>query len=161
MSEEEGKEAPKGAEDLLFEYFRDNRADAYGLFLNILNNLRKIIAEANADVHDKVDAAFLLGRIAEDIELIELSVVAAEQNTHFYYTKADNGTVEAVKALLKVYAALEKSPLYDINEDLTDFSYELSKAVKEYIEGLTKWFRATEEALDKALSKAAAQGSSA
>jgi len=156
MSEESvDKEAPKGAsEDLFFEYFRDYRADAYQLFLNIVTNLKKIIAGANASEEDKVDAAFLLGRVFEDVELIEGFLLDAERTTYLHSPKVDDGTVEAVKALLKVYAALEKSPLYDINEDLLHFSYELSKAVGEYIIGLSKWYKATDEALDKALNKA-------
>jgi hypothetical protein len=156
MSEEKAdKEAPRGAsEDLFFEYFEDYRAEAYQLFLNIVTNLRKIIAKANASEEDKVDAAFLLGRVFEDVELIEGFLLDAERTTYLHSPKVDNGTVEAVKALLKVYAALEKSPLYDINEDLLDFSYELSKAVGEYIMSLSKWYKATDEALDKALNKA-------
>ena len=126
---EEVKEAPKRAsEDLLFEYLKDYRTDAYELFIDIVKNLREIIAKANASEEDKVDAAFLLGRVFENVEsLMRLS-----------NPKADNEIVEAVKALLKVYVALKNRPLYDINEDLTDFSFELSKAVGEQIMSLSK-----------------------
>jgi hypothetical protein len=153
---QEVKEAPKGtSEDLFFEYLKDHGVEAYQFFLNVVTNLRKVVAEAaNASEEDKVDAAFLLGRIFEDVELIENSLLDTERATDFYSPKVNNGIVEAVKALLKVYAALEKSPLYDINEDLLDFNYELSKAVIEYITGLSKWYKATNEALDKALNKA-------
>ena len=142
---EEVKEAPKGAsEDVFFEYLRDYRVDAYQLFIDIVNNLRKIIAEANASEEDKVDAAFLLGRVAESVEsLMRLSS-----------PKADNEIVEAVKALLKMYVALKERPLYDINEDLTDFSFELSKAVGELIMGLSKWCKATNETPSEAQNKA-------
>ena len=153
--EQEIKEAPKGtSEDLFFEYLKDHGVEAYQFFLNVVTNLRKIVAEANASEEDKVDAAFLLGRVFEDVELIEDSLLDTERATDFYSPKVNNGIVEAVKALLKAYSALEKSPLYDVNEDLLDFSYELSKAVMEYITGLSKWYKANNEALDKALNKA-------
>jgi len=149
---EEVKEVPKEAsvDEALFEYLKDYRADAYQLFLNIVNNLRKIIAEANASEEDKVDAAFLLGRVFEDVELIEDFLLDAENVTYVHSPKVDNGTAEAVKALLKTYAALEKSPLYDINVDLLHFSAEFSRGVGEYITALSKWYKATDEALNKA-----------
>ena len=155
MSGQEEKQAPKGAsEDLLFEYFEDYRAEAYQLFLNMVTHLREIIAKANASEEDKVDAAFLLGRVFEDVELIEDFLLDTETVTYVHSPKVDNGIVEAVRALLKIYAALYRSPLYDINVDLLHFSSEFSRGVGEYITALSKWYKATDEALSEALNKA-------
>ena len=136
---QEVKEVPKGAspEDFLFEYLKVNRGEAYQLFLELERDVEKAIMRANADVHDKVEAAVILGKILEDVMLISEPVEVAEGVADYHNDKIDGAISDAVKVLIMAYADLKAGrPLPEVTDSLADFSKELSEALGLFIMGL-------------------------
>jgi hypothetical protein len=139
QEQEEVKEVPKGAspEDLIFEYLKANRGEAYQLFLDLEREVEKAIMRANADVHDKVEAAVILGKILEDVLLLGEPVEVAEGVADYHNDKIDGAISDAVKVLLMAYADLKAGrPLPEVSDSLADFSKELSEALGLFIMGL-------------------------
>jgi hypothetical protein len=139
MSGQEVKEVPKGAspEELIFEYLKVNRGEAYQLFLELERDVEEAIMRANADVHDKVEAAVILGKILEDVLLLGEPVEVAEGVADYHNDKIDNAISDAVKVLIMAYADLKAGrPLPGVTDSLADFSKELSEALGLFIMGL-------------------------
>jgi hypothetical protein len=115
-------EGTKQLSDLLLKYMRNNIGDLHELIEGVIGDIEQAIVTANGDVLSKVTAAKILGKIEEDLKMLEDVALCDE-----YREAATDAMIDTVGTLLRVLSDLKAGKSLEEKErELWDFQLLLS-----------------------------------
>jgi hypothetical protein len=121
------------------EYLKVNRSLASRIFLDLKHDVQNLITNANADIDEKNDASFLLGRFFEVFDLLTASLQVAEEAADYHNEDISNAILVSIEMLFQAYVDIKAgSPLSEVSDRLGNYVMDLSDTFMHFITDLAK-----------------------